>query len=137
MGTAPGAGAARDGPTGPWGLTAIGMRRLTRFVRVTTISLIVGLWICGCASSPSGGPDRGAVRLDRRVTGQVVSVNVPLRFVVMDFPVWRMPAMDQRLGVYREGQKIGEIKVTGPVVDTAVAGDLLAGEAREGDEVRE
>lgn len=64
-------------------------------------------------------------------------MNPALRFVVMDFPVWLMPALDQRLNIYRDEQKIGEVKVTGPTVDTTVAGDLVAGEARPGDEVRE
>jgi len=75
--------------------------------------------------------------MDRRVSGQIVSVNPALRFVVMDFPIWRMPALDQRLYVYRDGQRIGEVKVTGPTVETTVAGDLVVGEARLGDEVRE
>jgi len=75
--------------------------------------------------------------MDRRIAGKIVSVNPALRFVVMDFPVWLMPALDQRLHIYRGEQKIGEVKVTGPTVDTTVAGDLVAGEARPGDEVRE
>jgi hypothetical protein len=75
--------------------------------------------------------------MDRRVTGRIVSVNPTLRFVVMDFPVWGMPALEQRLHVYRDGQRMGEVKVTGPTVETTVAGDLVAGEARLGDEVRE
>jgi hypothetical protein len=75
--------------------------------------------------------------MDRRVHGKIVSVNPALRFVVMDFTLWRMPALGQRLHVYRNEQRIGEIKVTGPAVETTVAGDLTAGEARLGDEVRE
>ena len=48
-----------------------------------------------------------------------------------------MPAVDQRLNVYHDGQKTGEVKVTGPTRDTTIAGDITAGEARVGDEVRE
>jgi hypothetical protein len=75
--------------------------------------------------------------MDRRVQGRIVSSYPALRFVVMDFALWGMPAIDQRLDVYRNNQKIGEVKVTGPAVDTSIAGDLTAGEARVGDEVRE
>lgn len=75
--------------------------------------------------------------MDRRVYGTIVSVNPALRFVVMDFSVWQMPALEQRLHVYRGQQRVGEVKVTGPTVDSTVAGDLTAGEARPGDEVRE
>ena len=39
--------------------------------------------------------------------------------------------------LFRSEQKIGEVKVTGPARDTTVAGDLVAGEAQLGDEVRE
>jgi hypothetical protein len=69
--------------------------------------------------------------------GTVVSVNPALRFLVMDFPVRKLPVLEQRLNVYRNGQKVGEIKVTGPARDTTVAGDILVGEAQVGDEVRE
>jgi hypothetical protein len=45
--------------------------------------------------------------------------------------------LEQRLNVYRNGQKVGEVKVTGPALDTTIAGDIVAGEAQLGDEVRE
>ena len=59
-----------------------------------------------------------------------------LRFVVIDFTNSRRPELDQRLGVYRVGQKVAEIKVSGPFRNTTVAADLVAGEARYGDEVK-
>jgi hypothetical protein len=55
----------------------------------------------------------------------------------MDFPVRSLPALDQHLNVYREGQKIGEVQVTGPIMGTAIAGDIIAGQAAVGDDVRE
>jgi hypothetical protein len=55
----------------------------------------------------------------------------------MDFPIGKMPPIDQRLNVYHGGQKTGEVKVTGPTRDTTTAGDLLSGEAQAGDEVRD
>jgi hypothetical protein len=89
------------------------------------------------APRPSTEAEVPKVRLDPRVHGRIASVNVALRFVVMEFPVWRLPAPGQRLNVYRGEQKIGEVKVTGPTIDTTVAGDLLIGEAQPGDEVRQ
>ena len=88
------------------------------------------------------GPDQQAgprpeVTLDTAVLGSVVSVNPALRFLVMDFPIRKLPVLDQRLNVYRNGQKIGEVKVTGPGRDTTIAGDIMAGEVQVGDEVRE
>lgn len=77
------------------------------------------------------------VTLDQAVLGTVVSVNPALRFLVMDFPVRKLPVLEQRLNVYRNGQKVGEVKVTGPGRDTTIAGDITAGEVQVGDEVRE
>jgi hypothetical protein len=70
------------------------------------------------------------------LTGKVAKVNVPLRFVVVDFGMDLLPAVDQRLGVYRQGQKVGELKITGPAMQTNIVADLVTGEAAEGDEVR-
>jgi hypothetical protein len=80
---------------------------------------------------------RPEATLDEAVLGTVVSVNPALRFLVMDFPVRKLPVLEQRLNVYRNGQKVGEVKVTGPGRDTTIAGDIMVGEVQVGDEVRE
>jgi len=80
---------------------------------------------------------RPEVTLDEAVLGTVVSVNPALRFLVMDFPVRKLPVLEQRLNVYRNGQKVGEVKVTGPGRDTTIAGDIMVGQVQVGDEVRE
>jgi len=123
---------------------------------------LLALLLSGCAANKTAGPDamlaegqagkasvpplsssretkpsNPTVTADEGLSGKVVSVNPVLRFVVMDFPVFRMPVVDQRLNVYRNGRKVGEIKVTGPSLETTIAGDLTAGEAQVGDEVRE
>jgi hypothetical protein len=82
-------------------------------------------------------PGKSEIRADSSLGGKVASVNPTLRFVVMDFPLRRMPALEQRLNVYRGGQKVGEVKVTGPTLESTIAGDMIAGEAQIGDEVRE
>jgi hypothetical protein len=74
--------------------------------------------------------------LSSALTGKVAKVNVPLRFVVLDFGLDRLPALDQRLSVYRQGLKVGELKVTGPVMLNNIVADVVTGEANEGDEVR-
>ena len=74
--------------------------------------------------------------LSSTLTGKVAKVNVPLRFVVLDFGLDRLPALDQRLSVYRQGLKVGELKVTGPVMLNNIVADVVTGEANEGDEVR-
>ena len=72
-----------------------------------------------------------------QLSGKVASVNSELRFVVLDFSVGDMPGINQRLGVYRAGQKVAQVKVTGPQSDTNIVADIIEGEAQVGDEVRQ
>ena len=71
------------------------------------------------------------------LNGRVISVNEPLRFVIVDFPNQKMPRLEQKLLVYRIEQKVAELKVSGPYRGTTVAADITAGEARYGDLVRD
>lgn len=68
--------------------------------------------------------------------GKVVSVNTVSRFVVIDFYLSPMPQIGERMNVYRDGFKVGEVRITGPEQFSNIAADLLAGGARTGDEVR-
>jgi len=74
---------------------------------------------------------------DTALAGKIVAVNNPGRFVVVNFPVGRMAAVGQVLSVYRDGLKVGELKVSGPQRDDNIVADLAAGEARVGDAVRD
>jgi hypothetical protein len=99
----------------------------------------------GCARSKAGRgsfDDPAEIRPPLIVTpakvlsGRVVKVNPQGQFVVLSFQVGQMPALEQRLGVYRSGLKTGEVRVTGPQRDDKIVADLIAGEAGVGDEVR-
>jgi hypothetical protein len=70
------------------------------------------------------------------LVGKVVVVNTPGRFVVLNFPLGKMAAPEQRLNLYRRGLKVGEVKVTGPQREDNIVADLAAGEAEVGDEAR-
>ena len=59
------------------------------------------------------------------------------RYVVLTCPLGSVPAAERRLSLYRDGLKVGEIKITGPQRDTNTVADIVAGEGRIGDEVRE
>ena len=69
--------------------------------------------------------------------GKIVSVNAEARYVVLTCPLGSVPAAERRLSLYRDGLKVGEIKITGPQRDTNTVADIVAGEGRIGDEVRE
>ena len=70
------------------------------------------------------------------VVGRVAAVNPALRFVVLDFPPGSLPQVDRRMDVFRNGRRIGEVKITGPARDTNIAADISEGEAAINDEVR-
>ncbi len=85
--------------------------------------------------SPSGS--KVIVTPETRLTGKIVTADPDAGFAVLNFPIGHMPSVGQRLDVYRLGLKVGEIKVTGPQRDDNIVGDVVAGEARKGDDVRE
>ena len=74
---------------------------------------------------------------DNSLTAKVASYNPTGRFVVLSFPVGHLPAMDQSLFLYRNGLKVGEVKITGPQRDNDTVADLVTGTAQVGDEVRD
>lgn len=69
-------------------------------------------------------------------TGVVATVNEPLRFVVLDYALATLPQIDQVLFLYRRGQKVAKVKVTGPARGQTIAADIIEGSAEAGDEVR-
>lgn len=73
---------------------------------------------------------------DNSLSAKVADYNSAGRFVVLTFPVGAMPKMDQTMFLYRNGLKVGEIKITGPEHDNDVVADLVTGTAQVGDEVR-
>ncbi len=74
---------------------------------------------------------------DTTLTGAVVSVNEVGRFVVLRFPLGRMPTEGAPLYVYRQGLKVADLKVTGPQKDDHTVADIALGECRVNDEVRD
>jgi hypothetical protein len=71
------------------------------------------------------------------IAGRVASVNPKLRFVVLDFSLNPLPPIDQRVNVYRQGQKVGEVKITGPARNSHIVADIVAGNVQPGDQVRD
>ncbi|HEV2318446.1 MAG TPA: hypothetical protein VGV18_01765 [Verrucomicrobiae bacterium] len=109
----------------------------------------VALAISGCVShratsrqSPTAASVLGTnaepiVTPDMSLTAKVVRYNSVGRFVVLSFPMGRMPQMGQTLSVYRAGMKVGEVKISGPQRDNDIVADLTTGEAQAGDSVHE
>ncbi len=71
------------------------------------------------------------------IQGRVTQVNARLRFIIVDFAFSAPPALQARLGLFRDGQRIGEVRISGPANGTSIAADVLSGAAAVGDLVRE
>ncbi len=69
-------------------------------------------------------------------TGKVVLVNAPLKYVVVEGVIGRLPPVDQSLYVYRDGQKVGVVVVSNQSRGANFAADISTGDARVGDTVR-
>jgi hypothetical protein len=109
--------------------------------------LIAGMLAAGCLhhrpartarpATPAAAAPQSIVTPDNSLTARVVSYNASGRFVVLSFPVGQMPKLDQSLFLYRDGMKVGEVKITGPQRENNTVADLVTGEAQVGDEVRD
>lgn len=122
--------------------------------RLTYLLLIPGLLVLSscsgkkpAASKPAPAARTGSstakndpkliVTPEDAVVGKVALVNNDGRFVVLTFPIGHMPSADQRLNVYRQGLKTGELKVSSDRLDVNVLADIVTGDAKMGDEVRD
>lgn len=70
-------------------------------------------------------------------TGRVARVNTDGGFVILTYPLGKVPPVGKRLSVYRDGMKVGELRVSEPQYQQNTAADITAGEAQPGDEARE
>ena len=103
-----------------------------------------GFILAGCAtdkvaeSKPTTKkhPDKVIITPDNSLIGKVVRVNNNVRIAVLNFPIGKLPAIGSRLNVYRQGLKVGEVKVSGPQQDENTVSDIVTGDVQVGDELR-
>jgi hypothetical protein len=119
---------------------------LVRLLWLATLSVV--LLACGCASRKAASFEESQGSADTRnqtlivipensLSGKVLRVNTEGRFVVLNFPIGKLPYIGQRLNVYRRNLKVGEVKVTGPQREDNIVADISTGEAGIGDDVRD
>ena len=84
---------------------------------------------------PAGSQTNLVIAPANSPVGHIRSVKRQLKFVVIDFPVGQVPADGTRLAVFRGGAKVGEVKISGSAKGTFIIGDILAGDAQDGDQV--
>jgi hypothetical protein len=109
--------------------------------------VMVGMLAAGCAyhrpvhsakrAAPAAVAPQTIVTPDNSLAARVVSYNTSGRFVVLSFPPGQTPKLEQSLFLYRDGIKVGEVKITGPQIENNIVADLVTGEAQVGSEVRD
>ncbi len=77
-----------------------------------------------------------AVPMILPASGRIHSINLGLRFVVIDYTLGGMPALGSMLPVYRSQEKVGMVRLSGPERNGFVAGDIADGFLQIDDEVR-
>jgi hypothetical protein len=63
-------------------------------------------------------------------------VNAQHKFIVIDFTSHAMPLVGTELTVYRDGQRVGAVRITEPVRAPFATADIIEGELQVGDEAR-
>jgi len=129
----------------------IDVRRLRHFtagMRFFVCLLFGAVCLAGCASPKNNikpiadAPaekkthDKIIITQEPTLVGTVVRVNESPRFAVLNFPVGTLPGIGQHLNTYRQGLKIGEIRITGPQLDDNVIADVTDGSVQVGDTIR-
>ena len=108
--------------------------------------LLVTVLVSGCsmfkhkraATRPAAKVEtKTIVTPDLSLVAKVVSVNLVGRFVVLNFPAGQLPKTGQPFFLYRGGLKSAEVKITGPHQENNTVADLVSGDARVGDTVRD
>ena len=108
--------------------------------------LLVTVLVSGCfmfkhkpatARSAAKVETKTIVTPDLSLSAKVVSVNLVGRFVVLNFPAGQLPKTGQPFFLYRAGLKTAEVKITGPQQENNTVADLVSGDARVGDTVRD
>ncbi len=111
-------------------------------ISLWTTTILLALGVCGCGlfghhHAAASTDQAGIITPDNTLTAKVVTVNTVARFVVLNFPPGQMPRAGQSLFIYHDGLKVAEVKITGPQQENNIVADLVSGNVKAGDTVRE
>jgi hypothetical protein len=93
----------------------------------------------GCAKqTPKAGvaPSEATPAQFGPAPAKITLVNAEYRFVVIDFLGRVIPSVGTRLSVFRDGQRVGAVRVTEPMRSRFATADIEEGDLRAGDVAR-
>jgi hypothetical protein len=113
-------------------------------MRIAIGLLAAALALTGCIhhrtptpASPPRPTPQTVIQPDLHPSGQVALVNVEARFVVISFPAGSVPPPGRDLKIYRNGLRVGEVKVCGPKLENDTVADIVSGDVQAHDLARE
>ena len=108
--------------------------------RIATVGFAAAVLFTGCLESTT--PGHGNLKAGPAPTplgpaaARIVSLNPEHKFVVIDFASRVMPAVGTRVTIYRDGKRVGAVRITEPVRAQLATADIVEGEVYVGDEAR-
>ena len=109
---------------------------------VLLVAILAGAGCAGPPAAEKGKPVKSQPKASPTIepvsafSGKVVLVNAPLKYIVVEGVIGRLPPVDLSLNIYRDGKKVGVAVVSAQARGANFAADLTQGEARVGDTVR-
>jgi hypothetical protein len=115
--------------------------------RITVVGFAAAAFFTGCLGRTTMAPARAKAQPDNRrlepssaelgtMAARIVSLNSEHEFVVIDFMSRVVPAAGTRVNVYRNGKRVGAVRITEPVRAQFATADIVEGEVHVGDEAR-
>jgi hypothetical protein len=106
--------------------------------RIAAVGFAVAVLFAGCLGRTAPRPEGSDVGPSAAQLGppaaRIVSVNLEHDFVVIDFTSRMMPAVGTRVNIYRNGKRVGAVRITEPVRAQFATADIMEGEVHVGDE---
>jgi hypothetical protein len=109
--------------------------------RIVIMGLGVAMFFTGCLGSTTSRPNESVVGSSPTQLGppaaRIVSLNPEHDFVVIDFTSQMIPEVGTTVSIYRNGKRVGAVRITEPVRAQFATADIVEGEVHVGDEVRQ
>jgi hypothetical protein len=118
-----------------WACAAMGVAVVVAGCKSGTSAKQTPLWSIGQTNLPATTTPLPARRATV-IPGRIDAVNARIKYVVISYPLGPLPAVGTSLGVYRDGARIAEVRVTLPQKNNLTAADIVSGDCQIGDEVR-
>jgi hypothetical protein len=108
--------------------------------RIAIVGFSAAVFFTGCLGRARPRPETVAAGPTPPQLGsagaRIASLNPEYGFVVIDFKSRTLPAVGTRVTIYRNGKRVGVVRITEPVRAQLATADIVEGDMHVGDEAR-